>query len=147
MDQIDQLKESTIRFSASEVYPVITFGPFPSSTAILISLSHAIGIWYHYLYLDLLHTNEHILQDILYTNAQLSWSSIKFACLYIELQKTCISVILLFILSYLNRILCRFEYTFLFTITQHTLLNPPKFFRKLYVPLFGKYIWHLITKQ
>lgn len=42
-DQIDLRKESVIQFAAPSSYPVITFGPFPSPAAVLISLSHAIG--------------------------------------------------------------------------------------------------------
>ncbi|GAV90532.1 Glyco_hydro_31 domain-containing protein/Gal_mutarotas_2 domain-containing protein [Cephalotus follicularis] len=41
--EIDLRKESSIRVSAPSSYPVITFGPFSSPTAVLISLSHAIG--------------------------------------------------------------------------------------------------------
>lgn len=41
--EIDLRKESTIQFLAPYSYPVITFGPFPSPTDVLISLSHAIG--------------------------------------------------------------------------------------------------------
>jgi len=41
--QIDLRKESTIQFVAPSSYPVITFGPFASPTAVLISLSKAIG--------------------------------------------------------------------------------------------------------
>ena len=41
--QIDLRKESTIQFVAPSAYPVITFGPFASPTAVLISLSKAIG--------------------------------------------------------------------------------------------------------
>ncbi|XP_010255723.1 PREDICTED: uncharacterized protein LOC104596335 isoform X2 [Nelumbo nucifera] len=41
--EIDLRKESIIKFAASASYPVITFGPFASPTAVLISLSHAIG--------------------------------------------------------------------------------------------------------
>ncbi|OVA18457.1 Glycoside hydrolase [Macleaya cordata] len=41
--EIDLRKESRITFIASASYPVITFGPFASPTAVLISLSHAIG--------------------------------------------------------------------------------------------------------
>lgn len=41
--QIDLKKESKIQFVAPSSYPVITFGPFPSPTAVLIALSHAIG--------------------------------------------------------------------------------------------------------
>ncbi|KAK4261551.1 hypothetical protein QN277_004531 [Acacia crassicarpa] len=41
--EIDLRKESTIQFVAPSSYPVITFGPFASPTAVLISLSHAIG--------------------------------------------------------------------------------------------------------
>ena len=42
-EQIDLRKESTIQFVAPSSYPVITFGPFASPTAVLISYSHAIG--------------------------------------------------------------------------------------------------------
>ncbi|XP_042490722.1 alpha-glucosidase 2 isoform X2 [Macadamia integrifolia] len=41
--EIDLRKESRIKFTAESPYPVITFGPFASPTAVLISLSHAIG--------------------------------------------------------------------------------------------------------
>ncbi|KAH1234590.1 Alpha-glucosidase 2 [Glycine max] len=41
--EIDLRKESTIQFVAPSAYPVITFGPFASPTAVLISLSKAIG--------------------------------------------------------------------------------------------------------
>ncbi|RWR87274.1 Glycoside hydrolase [Cinnamomum micranthum f. kanehirae] len=41
--EIDLQKESTIKFNSPASYPVITFGPFASPTAVLISLSHAIG--------------------------------------------------------------------------------------------------------
>ncbi|XP_050270102.1 uncharacterized protein LOC126714137 isoform X3 [Quercus robur] len=41
--EIDLRKESRIQFVAPSSYPVITFGPFPSPTAVLIALSHAIG--------------------------------------------------------------------------------------------------------
>ncbi|KAF2308932.1 hypothetical protein GH714_024697 [Hevea brasiliensis] len=41
--EIDLRKESIIQFIASASYPVITFGPFASPTAVLKSLSHAIG--------------------------------------------------------------------------------------------------------
>ncbi|PIA58697.1 hypothetical protein AQUCO_00500561v1 [Aquilegia coerulea] len=41
--EIDLRKESTIQILAPASYPVITFGPFASPTAALISLSHAIG--------------------------------------------------------------------------------------------------------
>ncbi|KAL6279341.1 hypothetical protein ACE6H2_016222 [Prunus campanulata] len=41
--EIDTRKESMIQFIAPSSYPVITFGPFPSPQAVLISLSHAIG--------------------------------------------------------------------------------------------------------
>ncbi|KAF7809386.1 Alpha-glucosidase 2 [Senna tora] len=41
--EIDLRKESTIQFVAPSSYPVITFGPFDSPTAVLISLSHALG--------------------------------------------------------------------------------------------------------
>ncbi|KAL5794648.1 hypothetical protein ACOSP7_003242 [Xanthoceras sorbifolium] len=41
--EVDLRKESTIQFVAPSSYPVITFGPFTSPTAVLISLSHAIG--------------------------------------------------------------------------------------------------------
>lgn len=41
--QIDLQKESIVKFSASSSYPIITFGPFASPTAVLTSLSHAIG--------------------------------------------------------------------------------------------------------
>ncbi|KAG5049011.1 hypothetical protein JHK85_010114 [Glycine max] len=41
--EIDLRKESTIQFVAPSSYPVITFGPFASPTAVLISLSKAIG--------------------------------------------------------------------------------------------------------
>ncbi|GAY61523.1 hypothetical protein CUMW_210600, partial [Citrus unshiu] len=40
---IDLGKESTIQFIAPSSYPVITFGPFTSPTAVLVSLSHAVG--------------------------------------------------------------------------------------------------------
>uniref|UniRef100_A0A7N0VDJ9 Alpha-glucosidase n=2 Tax=Kalanchoe fedtschenkoi TaxID=63787 RepID=A0A7N0VDJ9_KALFE len=41
--EIDLRKESTIKFTATSSYPVITFGPFASPTLVLTSLSHAIG--------------------------------------------------------------------------------------------------------
>ncbi|KAF5193014.1 Alpha-glucosidase [Thalictrum thalictroides] len=41
--EIDLRKESTVQILAPASYPVITFGPFASPTAVLISLSHAIG--------------------------------------------------------------------------------------------------------
>ncbi|XVE71959.1 hypothetical protein DITRI_Ditri10aG0192700 [Diplodiscus trichospermus] len=41
--EIDLRIQNRIQFIASRSYPVITFGPFPSPTAVLISLSHAIG--------------------------------------------------------------------------------------------------------
>lgn len=41
--QIDLRKESTIKFIAPSPYPVITFGPFTSPSAVLVSLSHATG--------------------------------------------------------------------------------------------------------
>ncbi|ONI05681.1 hypothetical protein PRUPE_5G018900 [Prunus persica] len=41
--EIDLRKKSMIQFIAPSSYPVITFGPFPSPQAVLISLSHAIG--------------------------------------------------------------------------------------------------------
>ncbi|KAL5550807.1 hypothetical protein UlMin_000983 [Ulmus minor] len=41
--EIDLRNESTVQFIAPSSYPVITFGPFASPTAVLISLSHAIG--------------------------------------------------------------------------------------------------------
>ncbi|KAF3447894.1 hypothetical protein FNV43_RR08601 [Rhamnella rubrinervis] len=41
--EIDLRKESTIQFVAPSSYPVITFGPFASPNAVLMSLSHAIG--------------------------------------------------------------------------------------------------------
>ncbi|XP_034704565.1 alpha-glucosidase 2-like isoform X1 [Vitis riparia] len=41
--EIDLRKESIVKFSASSSYPIITFGPFASPTAVLTSLSHAIG--------------------------------------------------------------------------------------------------------
>ncbi|XP_058103908.1 uncharacterized protein LOC131247949 isoform X2 [Magnolia sinica] len=41
--EIDLRKESTIKFASPTAYPIITFGPFTSPTAVLISLSHAIG--------------------------------------------------------------------------------------------------------
>ncbi|KAI3961700.1 hypothetical protein MKW92_034201 [Papaver armeniacum] len=41
--EIDLRKETTIKFKALAHYPVITFGPFASPTAVLQSLSRAIG--------------------------------------------------------------------------------------------------------
>ncbi|KAK6934863.1 Glycoside hydrolase family 31, N-terminal domain, partial [Dillenia turbinata] len=41
--EIDLRKEVTIKFIAPSSYPVITFGPFASPEAVLVSLSHAIG--------------------------------------------------------------------------------------------------------
>ncbi|TKY70151.1 Alpha-glucosidase 2 [Spatholobus suberectus] len=41
--EIDLRKDSTIQFDAPSSYPVITFGPFASPTAVVISLSKAIG--------------------------------------------------------------------------------------------------------
>ncbi|MCL7029646.1 hypothetical protein MKW94_010312 [Papaver nudicaule] len=41
--EIDLRKESTIKIKAPAPYPVITFGPFDSPTAVLQTLSHAIG--------------------------------------------------------------------------------------------------------
>ncbi|XP_057992260.1 glucoamylase 1 isoform X6 [Hevea brasiliensis] len=41
--EVDLRKESIIQFIASASYPIITFGPFASPTAVLKSFSHAIG--------------------------------------------------------------------------------------------------------
>lgn len=41
--EIDLRKESTIQIISPASYPLVTFGPFVSPTAALISLSHAIG--------------------------------------------------------------------------------------------------------
>ncbi|XAR70738.1 Alpha-glucosidase [Bertholletia excelsa] len=41
--EIDLREESTIKFVASQSYPVITFGPFQSPTDVLVSLSRAVG--------------------------------------------------------------------------------------------------------
>ncbi|KAK9134659.1 hypothetical protein Syun_013989 [Stephania yunnanensis] len=41
--EIDLCKESNIKIVAPASYPIITFGPLPSPTAVLVSLSHAIG--------------------------------------------------------------------------------------------------------
>ncbi|KAK9928253.1 hypothetical protein M0R45_025399 [Rubus argutus] len=41
--EVDLRKESMIQFIAPSSYPVITFGPFASPNAVLISLSHAVG--------------------------------------------------------------------------------------------------------
>ncbi|KAF2316111.1 hypothetical protein GH714_041105 [Hevea brasiliensis] len=41
--EVDLRKESIIQFIASASYPIITFGPFASPTAVLKSLSRAIG--------------------------------------------------------------------------------------------------------
>lgn len=41
--EIDLRTESTIKFVAPSSYPVVTFGPFPSPTHVLVSLSHAVG--------------------------------------------------------------------------------------------------------
>ncbi|XP_024032277.1 uncharacterized protein LOC21405522 isoform X2 [Morus notabilis] len=41
--EIDLRNESVIQFIAPSPYPLITFGPFGSPTAVLVSLSHAIG--------------------------------------------------------------------------------------------------------
>ncbi|RZC69523.1 hypothetical protein C5167_032891 [Papaver somniferum] len=41
--EIDLRKDSTIKIKALAPYPVITFGPFASPTAVLQTLSHAIG--------------------------------------------------------------------------------------------------------
>ncbi|XP_023641670.1 uncharacterized protein LOC17893582 isoform X2 [Capsella rubella] len=41
--EIDLRKEASIRIIAPTLYPIITFGPFSSPTAVLESLSHAIG--------------------------------------------------------------------------------------------------------
>ncbi|KOM45435.1 hypothetical protein LR48_Vigan06g074100 [Vigna angularis] len=41
--EIDLRKESTIQFVSPSSYPVVTFGPFASPTAVLSSLSKAIG--------------------------------------------------------------------------------------------------------
>ncbi|CAN6209969.1 unnamed protein product [Urochloa humidicola] len=41
--EIDLREESTIKFSASSAYPVITFGPFNNPADVMTSLSHAIG--------------------------------------------------------------------------------------------------------
>ncbi|KAJ4729084.1 Alpha-glucosidase [Melia azedarach] len=41
--EIDLRKESTMKFISPCSYPVITFGPLASPTAVLVSLSHAIG--------------------------------------------------------------------------------------------------------
>jgi hypothetical protein len=44
MVQIDLRQESTIKFSVSSAYPVITFGPLNTPAEVITSLSHAIGI-------------------------------------------------------------------------------------------------------
>ncbi|GMN40734.1 hypothetical protein TIFTF001_009967 [Ficus carica] len=41
--EIDLRNESVVQFIAPSPYPIITFGPFASPTAVLVSLSHAIG--------------------------------------------------------------------------------------------------------
>ncbi|XP_071704756.1 uncharacterized protein [Rutidosis leptorrhynchoides] len=41
--EIDLRKECTVKIIAMSHFPVITFGPFPSATDVLASLSHAIG--------------------------------------------------------------------------------------------------------
>ncbi|KAL6639122.1 hypothetical protein ACP70R_022852 [Stipagrostis hirtigluma subsp. patula] len=41
--EIDLRQESTIKFSSSCAYPVITFGPFNTPADVMVSLSHAIG--------------------------------------------------------------------------------------------------------
>ncbi|CAN6486915.1 unnamed protein product [Victoria cruziana] len=41
--EIDLRKESTARFIGPSAYPVLTFGPFPSPSQVLASLSRAIG--------------------------------------------------------------------------------------------------------
>ncbi|GLT73963.1 hypothetical protein SLA2020_457890 [Shorea laevis] len=41
--EIDLMTECRMQFTAPASFPVITFGPFPSPTDVLISLSHAIG--------------------------------------------------------------------------------------------------------
>ncbi|CAI9095040.1 OLC1v1030896C2 [Oldenlandia corymbosa var. corymbosa] len=41
--EIDLRKELNVKFVAESSYPIITFGPFPSPTDVLISLSHATG--------------------------------------------------------------------------------------------------------
>ncbi|KAK9095626.1 hypothetical protein Scep_027095 [Stephania cephalantha] len=41
--EIDLCEESKIKIVAPASYPIITFGPLPSPTAVLVSLSHAIG--------------------------------------------------------------------------------------------------------
>ncbi|XP_017702478.2 alpha-glucosidase 2 isoform X1 [Phoenix dactylifera] len=41
--EVDLREDSTIKFMAADVYPVITFGPFETPTDVLMSLSHAIG--------------------------------------------------------------------------------------------------------
>ncbi|CAH2056810.1 unnamed protein product [Thlaspi arvense] len=43
--EIDLREESTIKFVASQSYPVITFGPFQSPTDVLVSLSRAVDLW------------------------------------------------------------------------------------------------------
>ncbi|KAK3126893.1 hypothetical protein QOZ80_7AG0564620 [Eleusine coracana subsp. coracana] len=41
--EIDLRQKSTIKFSASSAYPIITFGPFDTPAEVMTSLSHAIG--------------------------------------------------------------------------------------------------------
>ncbi|KAF6138738.1 hypothetical protein GIB67_040870 [Kingdonia uniflora] len=41
--EIDLREDCTIKITAPASYPILTFGPFVSPTAVLISLSHAIG--------------------------------------------------------------------------------------------------------
>ncbi|CAK9179426.1 unnamed protein product [Ilex paraguariensis] len=44
--EIDLRQESTVKLVAPSSYPVVIFGPFPSATDVLISLSHAVGTVY-----------------------------------------------------------------------------------------------------
>lgn len=41
--QIDLRMDSTVKIIAPGVYPVVSFGPFSTPSAVLVSLSHAIG--------------------------------------------------------------------------------------------------------
>ena len=54
--QIDLRNESVVQFIAPSPYPIITFGPFASPTAVLVSLSHAIGNLLHQFGLSLSHS-------------------------------------------------------------------------------------------
>lgn len=42
--EVDLRKDSTIKFVAPALYPVITFGPYASPTTLIMALSHAVGM-------------------------------------------------------------------------------------------------------